>query len=499
MSITQKVKIRDSGAAIKQALSSPPRLQRTTFKTSREMDFFSEKELVAQTGHARGEWPLVVVKELCDNALDACEEADVAPVITVTADAGGITVADNGPGLPEETLAGAMDFDVRTSSREAYVSPCRGAQGNALKTLLSMPWVLDQEHGKLVVTARGKRHEIRCGADPISQRAAITDEVTEEAKSKNSQNGHHDKACLIGGGTSVRVEWKAGDGFALWPFGYNYISEEEPYPAFLAILGGFAMFNPHATIRLDWFGRKRSWEATDAGWQKWKPHQPTSPRWYDRSHLERLIGAYVTHDREHKGDRLVSDLLAEFDGLSGSAKRTQVLDRSGLKRAKLSELVAGDRLDVGRIAKLLDAMQEATKPVSPARLGIIGEEHLKARLLSMGVKEESFRYTRRQAKDGLPWVFECAFGWLGGSRGLDGYEDEDDDYGYSARKIFAGVNWSATIKNPFRSFGDTGEGLETVLAQMRVTRGEPVAQVLHLAHPRVEYTDRGKSALVIGG
>jgi hypothetical protein len=32
-----------------------------------------------------------------------------------------------------------------------------------------------------------------------------------------------------------------------------------------------------------------------------------------------------------------------------------------------------------------------------------------------------------------------------------------------------------------------------------VTRDEPVVFVLHLAHPRVEYTDRGKSALVIGG
>src|SRR5262245_11971270 len=87
---------------------APPRLTRTTFRTSREMDFFSAKELVTQTGHQVGEWPFVIVKELLDNALDACEEADVAPEVTVSADAGGITVADNGPGLPEETLRGAL-------------------------------------------------------------------------------------------------------------------------------------------------------------------------------------------------------------------------------------------------------------------------------------------------------------------------------------------------------------------------------------------------------
>src|SRR6476620_2809265 len=82
----------------------PHRLERVTFRTSREMDFFSERELVTQTGHDKDEWPLVIVKEPMDNGLDACEEADVPPVIEVVADASGITVRDNGPGLPEDTL-----------------------------------------------------------------------------------------------------------------------------------------------------------------------------------------------------------------------------------------------------------------------------------------------------------------------------------------------------------------------------------------------------------
>ena len=67
------------------------------------------------------------------------------------------------------------------------------------------------------------------------------------------------------------------------------------------------------------------------------------------------------------------------------------------------------------------------------------------------------------------------------------------------RRIFAGANWSAAIKNPFRSFGSTGEGLETLLAQQYAKQNEPVVYVIHLAHPRVQYTDRGKSALVIEG
>ena len=38
-----------------------------------------------------------------------------------------------------------------------------------------------------------------------------------------------------------------------------------------------------------------------------------------------------------------------------------------------------------------------------------------------------------------------------------------------------------------------------MLSDPKATSDEPVVFVLHLACPRVEYTDRGKSALVIGG
>ena len=102
------------------------KLDRTTFETSRPLDFCSEKELTAQTGHKVDEWPLVVLKEGMDNALDACEEAGVAPEIRITVDDGGITVADNGPGIPAITVEKLLDYSKKLSSREAYVSPTRG-------------------------------------------------------------------------------------------------------------------------------------------------------------------------------------------------------------------------------------------------------------------------------------------------------------------------------------------------------------------------------------
>ena len=114
-----------------------PRLERETFRTSRLLDFIGQRELTAQIGHPANEWPYVILKELADNSLDVCEEAEVAPEISVSVDTteGTITVADNGPGISSKVVSDILDYAVRVSSREAYCSPTRGAQGNALKTI----------------------------------------------------------------------------------------------------------------------------------------------------------------------------------------------------------------------------------------------------------------------------------------------------------------------------------------------------------------------------
>jgi DNA topoisomerase VI subunit B len=468
-------------------------IRRVAFRTSREMDFFSEKELITQIGHPTNEWPLVIVKELADNCLDICDEEDISPRIDIAADDYGISVRDNGPGLPEDTLKGIMDFTVRVSSREAYVAPDRGRQGNALKTLVPMPSVLDPRHGRMVITAHGKRHVIACGVDPISQRPVVRDDPEDLPKSKNSHPETDDKASFFGG-TEVRLEWDARDegGNACWPFGGQCWPRQDARLAarFRRLVEGFALFNPHATIRLDWFGEVVTWEALCPQWEKWKPKQPTSAHWYELVHLKRLIGACITQDRDASTDRLISELVEQFDGYSGSAKRTKVLGDTGLKRAKLSELVAGDTFDDDRITALLAAMRRYSKPVTWKRLGEIGEDNLKKRLLGLGVLPESFRYERKKPDTSgppvLPYVLECAFGYLGNNAAQE-------------RRIYTGANWSAAITNPFRSFGATGEGLETVLANLWATRGEPIVFAIHLAHPRVEYTDRGKSALVVEG
>jgi hypothetical protein len=458
--------------------NSTPRLKRETFRTSRDMDFLSKRELTAQIGHDITEWPLVVLKELIDNALDACEEAGIPPEIAVTADAAGISVADNGPGIPDSTIQAVLDFSVRVSSREAYVSPTRGAQGNALKTLAAMPYVVDPQHGRLIVQSCGLHRTIRCAMDPVTRRAIVHCDST---------------PCNGAPGTLVRIEWapRSGkDGEVLWPFDeYEPVTSADgwcpPRDRATALVRGFALFNPHLTLSVTWFNEKWTAKATDPGWRKWRPDHPTNPHWYEQQHFERLIGAYIAADQDRGTSRTVAAFLAEFDGLTGSIKRKRVLDEVRLlKREPLTALTDENGFRGELVEQLLVAMKKHTRPVKPARLGTIGREHLLARFVEWGCDPDTFEYGKRARTDeGLPYILETAFAWRG--------EDAPQ-----RREIFAGANWSAAIKNPFRAFGATGEGLEAHLTELRAGAGEPILFAAHLAHPRIQFADHGKSIII---
>jgi hypothetical protein len=246
--------------------------------------------------------------------------------------------------------------------------------------------------------------------------------------------------------------------------------------------------NPHLRLRVLWDGVERiARQPSDPDWRKWRACDPTSAHWYDQPRLTRYIAAHVARDQDHRRDRTVREFIAELRGFSGSAKQKQVLDQTGLTRAPLSSLFGPDGSpDSDRIAYLLHALKTFSKPVKPLDLGLIGKDHLRACFDAVGLQPETFKYHKAvgETDDGLPWVVETAFGWCPSQ---------------ATRRIVVGANRSVALGNPFRSFGHTGEGLEALLADQRAGRNEPIVFVLHFVCPRMQYTDRGKSAIVLPG
>jgi hypothetical protein len=198
-----------------------------------------------------------------------------------------------------------------------------------------------------------------------------------------------------------------------------------------------------------------------------------------------LIAGYLTLDAERGHDRTLREFLIEFKGLMGTAKQKAVLEKAGLIHESLSALCNQDGLDRDRISRLLEAMNHHTRPVKPKALGVIGEIHVRNRFEVLGCEIDSFKYRRRFGKmDGVPWVQETAFAYCPKA---------------TRRRFVTGVNWSPGIINPFRELGRFGESLDGVLEHLWAGSEEPLVLFLHIACPRVEYTDRGKSTVVVGG
>jgi DNA topoisomerase VI subunit B len=423
-------------------------LARSTFVTSRLADFASREELTRQIGHAPASWPVVILKELVDNALDECERAGVAPVITITVDADSISVSDNGDGIPAKTVKRILNYASRASSNAAYVSPTRGQQGNAMQTLLAMSHALTSEPGVSVIESRGVRHRVTFSIDPISREPRLDHQTANISAAR---------------GTKVTL--------------FLPVSPDSLVDLHDAAVD-FSWINPHLALSFAAQGDDDSSfteEATESDWTKWKPTDPAPAHWYDLASLKILIAAEVNKARQDRStQRTVSDFISEFRGLSGTAKRRDICQAVNASGAHLDTFFArGDAV----IQRLLDAMKAASNPAKPRDLGVIGEDNV----LAVVGGDSSERYKRTEVEvDGVPYLIEAGFG----------HRPEA-----SRRTMVSGLNWSISVGgDPFRRFG-LGQSLGSILSDQHAGPLEPIALFLHLASPRLTFLDKGKSAV----
>ena len=435
--------------------------QRTLFTLSREIEFFTERELESQIGQPKRLWRVALAKELIDNALDACETASLQPVITITDAEEYLEVTDNGPGIPTKTIAASLNYLLRASDKLFWVSPTRGQLGNALKCAYAAAYVLFGK-GVVEIEALGVKHTITTSLDRIAQKPVIT---REETKS------------LVRKGTSVRLMMKKFSG--------TETEEDDPFlqvgdRMFLSkditledIVDGYAALNPHATFQVG----ERTCKATDPAWSKWRTDSPTSAHWYDSTRLRDLIAAFVTQERSQKlhNTRTVRELVSKFRGLSSTVKQKAVTE--GFKAVHLTDLVKDGDIDSDVVAGLLARIQEASRPVKPLDLGLIGEAHLKGWIEAHGGNMKTFRYSKSVEKadeTGLPHVVEMAFAMKSNEK--------------AGRTLLSGLNWSPMLGTPLSEMSD-------LISQQKIFSHHPVILVMHAIRPRFEFLDHAKSRI----
>lgn len=426
-------------------------LNRETFETSRELEYFSEKELRAQIGHDKNFWPIVLIKELIDNSLDACEKTGIAPVIEITIDAYSITVQDNGSGIPVDIIKKSQDYLYRVSDKSYYIAPTRGQMGNALKVVYAVPFVLDPENpGYVEIGSHGELHHISITLDRILGKPVMKDTVSD----------------FVRNGTFVKI-----NSASLLSLSNNEDSyKTAPTPQDL--VEGYTAFNPHVTFILNGI----RYEATDPTWTKWTTDMPTSAHWYNIETLSDLVAGFLAKERQNGQNRKsVREFVSEFRGLSGTAKQKKVTE--DFYRADLSMFEKDGDIDRESLKILLGKMQAECIAPKPMMLGIIGKDHFTKWILSQGGAEPSITYNIRKGinDDGMPYVFEFGFAVKTDST--------------LRRTQLSGLNWSPCV-------GDVPDPtLRQAIQEASVNPRDPVIFLVHIAKPRFEFMDRGKTKI----
>jgi len=331
------------------------RLERTTFHTSRAAEYFYARELEAQTGQSQSRFRMVALKELVDNALDSAEGDGRTPEVAVDVELDGsyhLTVKDNGAGVEPHVVEQTLDFNTRTSDKALYRTPTRGQQGNALKTIVAMPFAMGDDDPEVVVQGRGVRHRIRAvlGAGDFPDILRDPEDADD------------------GAGTLVEVRLPGrlhGTGDLLQA---------------QRMIRGYHLFNPHAKVSFRGFvsgvnhGESAKPEVaethhpTNRDYDKFDAGSLLVVHWFSEGDFVRLVKHLVGHG---KGETAIGTFLKDFRGFSARAKAAGVRRELPAGRGTLADLSDED------IAVLYRAMCKAVKEPSHNVLGSpLGEAHL---------------------------------------------------------------------------------------------------------------------------
>jgi hypothetical protein len=409
---------------------------RTHHTMDRSLEFFSESELQMRIGHAKKYWPIALLKELIDNALDAAEPMTI-PDITVNVTDDYFEVIDNGPGIPQSVVVESLDYTTRTSDSLLYISPSRGQLGNALKTVWAAGFVV---HGKsrVIVDGAGARRDIRVSMDKYGTRPDI----------------QHNSADSVNSGTLLRVYWPE----AARMRGTETLEiYSEPVSG---LVMQFALCNPHADFTVNGKAFAR-WQDDCLRWHKQKA---TSVFWYATEEIKRLIAGTLSTDP----GMTVNKLVGQFYTLSSTAKRKQVAAQFPTLEAAYDDAQAFHQL----LANC------SSKRVPAKALGVLSRQRLLNALEAQEADPALCQYKKIESDAKSidpPWLLEAACGVRSDGCG---------------QQIIIAVNNTPALKIP-------SWRISQALSDNEIDARSPVTLILHFACPRVHFQEAGKGAIAL--
>lgn len=393
------------------------------------------KDAISATGLPEHRYQEVIVKELLDNSLDAVDQLDVK-AITITSENGLFAICDNGGGIPEDTLENIFDFTCSASSKKNVRTVSRGAQGNALKSVIgrcvnkNIPLYFVTS-GKMITYTPDR---LRIDMGETCNIFAKLVEPTDQA------NG-----IYLGSG----------------------ISE---YTLF-AYLSGIQTVNPDVcfTVNGNIYG---------AFTEPKKLSSVHSILWHTVASFKNLLRLMATNYPE----KTTKQFLADFSGTQ------RIVSTISLPGKLLSDFYTSDQ----DIENLFLAVRSATAPVRPSILEKYAIDRTAAQALRgddfVGYKKTASSYTSDQAE--IPILIEAVLSKTGNAKNKittcinnsKNYEAIPFRFSPGTRCEIAGQAWRT-------------DSLDALINATGFTTGTGYQLLLHTVSPHFEYFDKAKSQI----
>lgn len=439
------------------------------------------------------DWDIYILKELIDNALDA-DEAD--PSVTKPHIHAVVQYIENRLGehnerslfievsnlsrFPLERLDDLFDLDKRVSDKHYYNVPTRGAQGNALKTILGIPYALSYYYfstykldlDPLVIRYGDEQVAIMLDIDKVNEQMTFHTVIKPVRRPETI--------------TKIAIN--------IQRFFQQIPRKIEDLKKFAQ---SFALFNPHAHFDFEFiFTRNdgtRSYDERDsfssqgnANWSgKYNHQQPSPIHWYKLDEFCELVYALVR--QVNRADYQLGEVLREF-GITRSHIPTLP------DHTPIQTIVNDD----GKLQVLYDTLVSSHLRTEPIYLGEISKDYLYQNCsVALSEKDDKplffYRYFTNPSIDTnkLPFTIEMAL-YVNSGTG-------------ERRKLHIGINHTPTYADPFfnkiltpvdmEDKNNTIRGLEKLMDAYGLTDEMPIGLIIHIISPNVLYENYGKIAI----